>query len=290
MATVITPYGIPHQSPSTFRLFGPNSQLEPLHFPVYMTSVSVVERSFRLTEWKAWFNLNWTSSVYLSLVYVSLIFSIQIYMNGRKPFSLRRPLIFWNGFLAVFSILGAIRTAPELLHIFETKDPWYTSICTRDFHNVASAFWSLLFALSKAVELGDTLFIVLRKQPLIFLHWYHHITVLCYCWATFSTYDSTGMWFVVMNYTVHSLMYSYYTLRAMKVRVPRSAAMAITSLQLVQMAVGIGCNLFALHAKFEGRPCATDFNHLILALSMYLSYLVLFANFFRHAYLKKKIA
>lgn len=34
-----------------------------------------------------------------------------------------------------------------------------------------TAFWGWLMALSKMAELGDTAFIVLRKQPLIFLHW-----------------------------------------------------------------------------------------------------------------------
>ena len=45
-----------------------------------------------------------------------------------------------------------------------------------------SGFWATMFVLSKVPELGDTMFVVLRKQPLIFLHWYHHATVLVYCW------------------------------------------------------------------------------------------------------------
>lgn len=48
--------------------------------------------------------------------------------------------------------------------------------------NKVSGFWTTMFVLSKVPELGDTIFIVLRKQPLIFLHWYHHATVLVYSW------------------------------------------------------------------------------------------------------------
>lgn len=41
-------------------------------------------------------------------------------------------------------------------------------------------FWTWLFVLSKLPELGDTIFIVLRKQPLIFLHWYDFNLFVCY--------------------------------------------------------------------------------------------------------------
>ena len=48
---------------------------------------------------------------------------------------------------------------------------WYFSFITNDR---VSGFWASLFVLSKVPELGDTFFILLRKQPLIFLHWWVH--------------------------------------------------------------------------------------------------------------------
>ena len=80
------------------------------------------------------------------------------------------------------------------------------------------AFWSSLFKISKIIELGDTVFIVRRKQPLIFLHWYHHITVLVYTWYGYTIRTSSGRWYLAMNYTVLSVMYSYYAMRALKYR------------------------------------------------------------------------
>jgi len=53
-----------------------------------------------------------------------------------------------------------------------------------------SRTWAFCF--SKLPELIDTVFIVLRKQPLIFLHWYHHASVLIYCWFSYQDYSSTG--------------------------------------------------------------------------------------------------
>ena len=37
------------------------------------------------------------------------------------------------------------------------------------------------------------MFIVLRKRKLIFLHWYHHTTVLVITWYAGSTMASSGM-------------------------------------------------------------------------------------------------
>jgi len=81
---------------------------------------------------------------------------------------------------------------------------------------------------------------------------YHHLTVMCYGFYTFSVFPSTGRWFMVMNYCVHSIMYSYYALRAMRIKVPTGFAMMITSLQLLQMVVGCAINLMALNYKSRG--------------------------------------
>merc|ERR1711936_480758 len=105
------------------------------------------------------------------------------------------------------------RTWPEFVHTLYTAGLYHT-VCTPSFleENPVTALWTWLFVLSKLPELGDTVFIVLRKQKLIFLHWYHHVTVLVYCWYSF--------------------------LKAIRLGVPRCVAMLITSLQLLQMVVG----------------------------------------------------
>lgn len=141
--------------------------------------------------------------------------------------------------------------------------------------------------LSKLPELGDTIFIVLRKQPLIFLHWYHHITVLIYSWFSYTEYTSSARWFIVMNYCVHSVMYSYYALKAARFNPPRFIAMIITSLQLTQMIIGCAINVWA-HGflKTHGpQSCNISQTNINLSIAMYFSYFVLFARFFYKAYL-----
>ena len=146
-----------------------------------------------------------------------------------------------------------------------------------------------MFVISKAYELGDTVFIILRKQPLIFLHWYHHISVMIYVWYSYTDHTSPGRWFMVMNYTVHSFMYTYYAARAMRFHVARWVNICITSMQISQMVFGLVINVAIYRVKTQGgRYCQQSFENLKYCSLMYLSYFFLFAYFFYVTYLQKK--
>ena len=133
---------------------------------------------------------------------------------------------------------------------------------------------------------GDTAFVVLRKQKLLFLHWYHHITVLLYSWYSYKDMVAGGGWFMTMNYAVHALMYSYYAARAANLRVPRTLAVLITGAQISQMAMGLTVSALVYRWLPQG-DCPSRLDNISWAAVMYLSYLLLFSNFFYHAYLRR---
>ncbi|XP_042209791.1 elongation of very long chain fatty acids protein 6-like isoform X1 [Homarus americanus] len=244
------------------------------------------EEEFEVKDYTGWMMVNWWHSIIWTSMYVSFIFAGQYFMRVRPKFELRGILVVWNIFLAVFSTMGALRTAPEMVHLLYNYGLGFTvCISGKPFlDNRVGGFWNWMFTLSKVPELGDTVFIVLRKQPLIFLHWYHHVTVLLYAWYSYSDYIATARWFVCMNYLVHSVMYSYYALKALKFRVPRWVAMSITTAQLAQMIMGAAVNIWAYQVKQAGNECHVSYDNIKISLLMYTSYFVLFARFFRRAY------
>ncbi|CAG7830993.1 unnamed protein product [Allacma fusca] len=127
------------------------------------------------------------------------------------------------------------------------------TVCSLEQHNFATSFWGVIFLLSKFVELGDTAFIVLRKQKLIVLHWLHHVITLVVAWAGMEYYD-THVRFYLMNTFVHSFMYTYYALRALKYRIPRRLAMTLTTLQIFQMICYIFVNGYSLYKMGQANP------------------------------------
>ncbi|CAK9806924.1 Elongation of very long chain fatty acids protein 6 [Anthophora plagiata] len=248
------------------------------------------EETFRHMDTKIWMANNWTNGFYYCGIYMILIFGGQHYMSNRPKFELRGILTLWNTLLATFSIIGFTRTAPELIHVLR-HNGFYYSVCIPSFieQDCVCGFWTWMFVLSKLPELGDTIFIVLRKQPLIFLHWYHHITVLLYAWFSYKEYTASARWFVVMNYFVHSIMYSYYALKAMGYKPPKGIPMLITTLQLAQMVIGCIINVTAYQYLENGQAeCHISRTCVTFGLLMYFSYFVLFARFFRKSYLSGK--
>ena len=122
------------------------------------------------------------------------------------------------------------------------------------------------------------MFLVLAKKPVIFLHWYHHFTVLLYCWHAYATRSSTGLYFTAMNYGVHALMYYYFALTAMGYKPWWSGV--VTTLQISQMFVGVAvCAAVYYFRDMQGLSCHVAQDNFIAAVAMYISYAVLFCAF-----------
>jgi elongation of very long chain fatty acids protein 6 len=145
-----------------------------------------------------------------------------------------------------------------------------------------------IFSSRVGSELIDTFFIVIHKKPLIFLHWYHHITVLLYCWHSYVTTSPPGISFVVMNYSVHASMYGYYFLMAMKLRPKWFNPMIITGFQISQMVVGVAVTLVGFYYYNTDSECRIEKENNTAAFVMYGSYLFLFLQFFIGRYFAPK--
>ena len=206
-------------------------------------------------------------------------------MEKREPFSLRKPLILWNGGLSLFSILGSLSIIPSALHCLFLYGITYSLCNAQTILDSHQTIWGFLFVLSKFIEFGDTLFIVLRKKPLLFLHWYHHITVCIYsCYMTSGVTTDVSRWFGAMNYGVHSIMYSYYTIRAAGYYVPSRVALVITLLQLAQMFIGIFINVCSYRLFLQGLDCGMEPSYFYFGMVIYGSYAILFLHFFLTRY------
>merc|ERR1740138_810064 len=231
--------------------------------------------------------------IFAICVYLAIIFYVPDLMKDREPFNLRQVWSFWNLLLSVFSILGASRTLPHLaLHLY--KHGFIYTVCQEPeswYLRDSCGLWVTLFIFSKVPELMDTVFLVFQKKPVIFLHWFHHVTVLLYCWHAFISGTAPGLWFATVNYCVHSIMYFYYFMSisggAFRTYA-RPLAPFITTFQLLQMVVGMGVTASSAwqHSK-DPSSCTVNPMNYRLGLAMYSSYFVLFASLYYNLYLAK---
>jgi len=258
-----------------------NADLAQIFFGISNAFALPIERDFHFHNVWTWVRTNPAVPVVSVVAYLLFCYFGQKYMADKKPFDLRYPLAAWNALLSLFSFIGMCRTVPYLLGQLISM-PYEATVCTdpRYSYGVGPVgLWTMLFILSKVPELVDTVFIVLRKRELIFLHWYHHVTVLLYCWHAYSTLAGTGLYFTAMNFSVHALMYGYFCLQALKM-VPKSfPAYLITISQILQMFIGTGVCISAWYYHVSGKTCHNDFQNLVAAGIMYGSYLYLFVAF-----------
>lgn len=174
---------------------------------------------------------------------------------------------------------------------FGIKGSFDASVCIyRDdfYRRGVVGLMTELFMFSKYFELFDTVLLVLQKKKVIFLHWYHHITVLLYCVYCWETVGSGGVWFATVNFTVHSVMYFYYFLASINCRrIIAPIASFITTFQISQMMMGSYIAFYVYYHYHYGKGCDATDTHSLATILMYVSYLILFLNFFVHRFILK---
>lgn len=268
------------------RKFGGPISKEWSKFPGLPFALSY-EENFDRDYHRQWMYDNWQIALYVSVIYVFVIFFGRYLMSKREAFSLRTPMAIWNLSIAIFSLCGTIRCLPEFIHILATEGLQQSYCSSSYYRDVRITLWYWLFVWSKVIELGDTIFIILRKQNLIFLHWIHHVLTLTYAFFVIGDAPGTARWMVSMNFTIHTAMYTYYTLKALKVGISRTVAMMITISQITQMIFGLYINFKAYNLKISQNSCDTSISASLCGLFIYFLFFLLFIKFFVLAYCSK---
>ncbi|XP_023718136.1 elongation of very long chain fatty acids protein AAEL008004 [Cryptotermes secundus] len=209
-------------------------------------------------------------------------------MKNRPAFNLDRTIRMYNlvqiilcAFL--FKMLYDLEWGRKYRIFCEPLD--YTS--PRGLH---AAKLMYMYFLLKVFDLCDTVFFVLRKKSnqVTFLHVYHHIMMLFTVWAaTKFVPGGHGEMVVYVNSFVHVVMYSYYFMTSMWPQYRNNLwwKKYITQLQMIQF-VFIGLHAYsALLIKdcIYSRIMAT------VTGTQSLLVFIMFYNFYRKSYLRRKV-
>lgn len=123
--------------------------------------------------------------------------------------------------------------------------------------NSGLAFYGWFFYLSKFYEVLDTAIILAKGKKSSILQTYHHAGAMLSMWAGIR-YMAPPIWmFVLVNSGIHALMYTYYALTALYVRVPFAVKRTLTTLQIAQFVVGVTfafAHLFVAYRKPTSVP------------------------------------
>jgi len=257
-----------------------------------------------------WMMKNFWVPGLFTFLYFTMLLQLPILMKNRdRPTWLKKVAFFWNILLSSCSSWACSRIAGRvsaLLGVYRSSSVENNGVQTSTFYNLVCdvnstntckieqvmCSYLMLFCMSKIPEMIDTLWLILSKKKVIFLHWFHHSSVMWFCWLAWAHTVPMGIIFALMNLSVHSLMYAWYALAAadrwlaIGLKPKKLFSQTVTVLQIIQMVLGTTLTIYVHDRKDCGNPKSVT----RYALAMYGVYLLLFIQFFYRAYCTKRKA
>ncbi|KAF9876720.1 fatty acid elongase [Colletotrichum karsti] len=233
-----------------------------------------------------------TETLVMVALYLIIIFGGREMMRDRKPMKLNTLFKIHNLFLSLLSgallVLFIEQVAPSLW-----QNGLYRSICTGAGWTQPLVVLYYVNYLIKYYELIDTVFLMVKKKPLTFLHCYHHPATVFLCFTQLIGNTPISWVPITLNLLVHVVMYWYYFQTARGVKVWWKEW--ITRLQITQFVLDLGFVYFVCYdywadkfhpwlphlGRCEGELMAAVSGCVILS-----SYLVLFVMFYIATYKK----
>lgn len=234
----------------------------------------------------------------ISLIsYYVIIFGGRELMKHRQAFVLNGPFMIHNFYLTVISGVLLALFIEQLLPTL-TRYGVFHAICDHDggwTQRLVVLYY--LNYLTKYLELIDTLFLVLKKKPLTFLHTYHHGATALLCYTQLIGNTAVSWVPITLNLTVHVVMYWYYFQSARGIRIWWKKY--ITMLQIIQFVIDLGFVYFASYTYFTSTyfpnmpsagHCAGEEFAAFAGMGILSSYLLLFISFYFATYRKQTIS
>jgi len=221
-----------------------------------------------------------------SCVYLAVIGALYKYKKSRSASELWLSIVLHNSVLVLVSALMFFGTLYEVVRLrYLQHASLFDLFCDPSgrFTKGPIYFWCYFFYLSKFYELVDTVFIVLKKKELTFLHIYHHVLTVNLMYLGMNT-QSTNQWVALLfNTFVHILMYTYYTLVMFNIQVWWKKY--LTTMQMIQFfcnAMGLFLWLY-LHLTNPG-GCSGHISSWAACLFVQVTFFMLFFLFYRKTY------
>ncbi|KAH8024751.1 hypothetical protein HPB51_001165 [Rhipicephalus microplus] len=212
------------------------------------------------------------------------------FMQGRKPYENLKPVIvLYNGAMVVLSLYFTVAFLSKTYLgggysllcqgiDFEARDEKTTSM-------LSHVWW---FVVLRIADFLDTIFFVLRKKysHISVLHVVHHALVVLNGWFGLA-YGADGhiAFSLILNSSVHVVMYSYYFLSLLGPTVRKHLwwKRYLTQLQMMQFVILIAHGLVPLFLE-----CGYPKVHVYIGIPQALFILFMFLNFYLKNYNDRK--
>lgn len=169
--------------------------------------------------------------------YYLVIFGGRELMRSRPAFKLNTLFMIHNFYLTAISGGLLILFAQQLLPSMWKKG-FYDCMCGASGWSQNLLILYYLNYLTKYLELLDTVFLVVKKKPLTFLHTYHHGATALLCYTQLVGETPVSWVPITLNLSVHVVMYWYYFQSARGVKVWWKQY--ITMFQITQFVLDLG--------------------------------------------------